>query len=200
MEFTEVVRRRKMIHVFEQRPVDATLVDSLLDIARRAPSAGFSQGTDFLVLDEPEALARFWSATEDPRWPNDPDDIAANAPPVLVLALADPGRYVARYSAPDKLAFGLDRAEAWPVPFWDTDTAMACMLLLLALVDAGLGGWFFGVGHGEAEVRAAFGIPDDRNLIGVVGLGYPGVDDAPKGSAHSLSRRPLADMIHRNGW
>lgn len=200
MEFTEVVRHRKMVHVFEQRPVDTALVDRLLDIARRAPSAGFSQGTDFVVLDEPEALARFWAAIEDPLMPNDPDEIAATAPPVVVLALADPGRYVARYSAPDKIAFGLDTADAWVVPFWDTDTAMACMLLLLAAVDAGLGGWFFGVGERDAAVHAAFGIPDDRNLIGVVGLGHPGVDESPRGSVHSLSRRPLAEMIHRNGW
>lgn len=199
MEFSEVVRRRKMVHVFEQRPVDPALVDQLLDIARRAPSAGFSQGTDFVVLDEPDALARYWAATEDPRWPNDPEDLAS-APPVVVLALADPARYVERYSQPDKIAFGLDRAESWPVPFWDTDTAMACMLLLLAAVDAGLGGWFFGIGYGEAAVRAEFGIPDDRNIIGVVGLGHPGIDESPTGSAFSRSRRPLAEMIHRNGW
>ena len=204
MEFTEVVRHRKMVHVFEQRPVDPALIDGLLDIARRAPSAGFSQGTDFVVLDEPATLARFWAAAADPDDADaddggDGDDVETG-PPVLVLALADAGRYVERYSQPDKIAFGLDRADAWAVPFWDTDTAMACMLLLLAAVDAGLGGWFFGVGHRDVAVRAEFGIPDDRGLIGVVGLGYPGVDTAPKGSAYSLSRRPLAEMIHRNGW
>jgi nitroreductase len=52
----------------------------------------------------------------------------------------------------------------------------------------------------RAAVRAEFGIPDDRNLVGVVGLGHPGADHSPKGSAYSLTRRPLAEMIHRNGW
>ena len=93
--------------------------------------------------------------------------------------MSDPGRYIERYSRPDKIAFGLDRADAWPVKFWDTDTAMACMLLLLAAVDAGLGGWLFGIPHGEAELRREFGIPDDRNVVGVVGLGYAGVDEKP---------------------
>jgi hypothetical protein len=77
---------------------------------------------------------------------------------------------------------------------------MACVLLLLAAVDAGLGGWYFGIGYGEGEVRREFGIPADRNVIGVVGLGHPGVDARPRGSAYSLTRRPLADMVHRNGW
>ena len=199
MEFSEVVRRRKMVQVFEQTPVDPAVLDRLLDTARRGPSAGFSQGSDFLVLDRPDTVARFFELTDDPEFPNDPDDLATG-PTVIVIFLSDPGKYLARYSAPDKIQFGLDRAEAWSAKFWDTDTAMGCMLFLLAAVDAGLGGWLFGIPYGEAAVRAEFGIPDDRNVISVIGLGHPGVDDAPKGSAYSLSRRPLDEMVHRNGW
>jgi nitroreductase len=199
MEFAEVVRRRRMVHVFERRPVDRALVDRLLDIARRGPSAGFSQGFDFLVLDEPETLRRFWELTADPKDPIS-DEEHAVMPPVLVLAYSDRERYLRRYSQPDKLPFGLDKAEAWRVPFWDTDTAMACMLLLLAAVDAGLGGWFFGIGTGDDELHAEFGIPADRNLIGIVGLGYAGEDPHPKGSAYSLTRRPLEDQVHRSRW
>ena len=188
-----------MAHAFERRPVEPAVIDRLLDTARRAPSAGFSQGSDFLVLDEPGAVARFWELTEDPAFPQPAEELAVG-PPVLVLAFSDPGRYLARYSQPDKIAFRLDRAEAWPVKFWDTDTAMACMLLLLAAVDAGLGGWFFGVGYGDDGLRREFGVPDDRQLIGVVGLGYEGVDERRRGSAYSLSRRPLEEMVHRNRW
>ncbi len=62
------------------------------------------------------------------------------------------------------------------------------------------GGWFFGLSYGEAALRHEFGVPDDRTIIGVVGLGSEGHDAAPKGSAYSLGRRPLAEMVHRNGW
>jgi nitroreductase len=199
VEFAEVVRKRRMVHVFADRPVDPEVVDRLLDVARRGPSAGFSQGTDFLVLDEPATRQRFWELTDDPRFPREPDELGA-APPVLVVLLADPSRYLERYSRPDKIAFGLERADAWPVAFWDTDTAMAGMLLLLAAVDAGLGGWYVGISFGAAAVREAFAIPDDRNLIGVIGLGYPGIDERPRGSAYSLPRRPLDEMVHRNRW
>ncbi len=194
-----MVRKRRMVHVFEERPVDAHLIDALLDVARRGPSAGFSQGTDFVVLDEPTTRQRFWTLIEDPRFPREPDELDA-APPVLVILLADPGRYIERYSRPDKIAFGLDNAEAWRVKFWDTDTAMAGMLLLLAAVDAGLGGWYFGIPYGETALRQELGIPDDRNIIGVIGLGYPGLDERPQGSAYSLSRRTLHEMVHRNHW
>ena len=70
MEFADVVRKRKMVHTFEQRPVDEAVVDRLLDIARRGPSAGFSQGTDFLVLDRPETVRAFFRLTDDPRLPD----------------------------------------------------------------------------------------------------------------------------------
>jgi nitroreductase len=199
VEFGDVVRKRRMVHVFEDRPVAADLVDRLLDTARRGPSAGYSQGTDFLVLDESASLARFWQLVDDPSFPREPGELDG-APPVLVLLLADPDRYVERYSRPDKIAFGLDHADAWRVKFWDTDTAMAGMLLLLAAVAAGLGGWYFGVSYGEPELRREFGIPDGRNIIGVVGIGYAGHDERPRGSAYTLARRPLDDMVHRNHW
>ena len=199
VEFLDVVRGRRMVHVFEQRPVERHVIEALLDVARRGPSAGFSQGIDFVVLDEPDTTARFWSLLDDPRFPREPGELDA-APPVLVLAVSDRRRYLERYSRPDKIAFGLDRAEAWPVEFWDTDTAMACMILLLAAVDAGLGGWFFGIGHGVADVQRELGIPDDCNIVGVVGLGHAGEDLAPRGSAHTLRRRPLQDQVHDNRW
>jgi nitroreductase len=199
MEFSDVVRKRRMVHVFEQTPVDPALVDRLLDVARRAPSAGFSQGYDFVVLDTPDVVARFWTLTENPQLPYEPGEVEAG-PPVIVLAYSDASRYLERYSRPDKIAFGLDTAEAWPVPFWDTDTAMACQQLLLAAVDAGLGTWFFGIGHGRAELARELGVPAGRELIGIVGLGHEGVDEKPRGSAHSLKRRPLDEIIHRNGW
>ena len=188
VEFSDVVRRRRMVHVFQDRPVAADLIDRLLDVARRGPSAGFSQGTDFLVLDDPESLGRFWELTEDPRFPREPDELEA-APPVLVIALADPGRYLERYSRPDKIAFGLDRSDAWPVKFWDTDTAAACVLMLLAAADVELGGRYSGIRYGEAEVRRWLGIPDDCNGIGGSRSRVRGSRRALRGSALSLSRR-----------
>ena len=83
MDFGDVVRKRRMVHVFQDQPVDTTLIDALLDVARRGPSAGFSQGTDFVVLDQPTTRQRFWDLTADPKFPREPDELHA-APPVLI--------------------------------------------------------------------------------------------------------------------
>ncbi len=95
MEFADVVRKRRMVHAFEQRAVDPAVIDQLLETARRGPSAGFAQGTDFLVLDDAAAVARFWELTENPQFPTEPSEREAR-PPVVVLAFADADRYLAR--------------------------------------------------------------------------------------------------------
>jgi nitroreductase len=199
VEFREVVRRRRMIRRFEQRPIPADVLDGILDIARRGPSAGFSQGLEFLVLDTPETVAAFWEITRDPEFGWDLEDVAVG-PTAIVLPLPDASRYVERYSQPDKIAFGMDEAERWQVPFWDVDAAMAAMLVLLAAVDEGLGGWFFGITHGERELLDRFGVPESLRPIGIIGLGYRAADETPTGSWTKRRRRPLEEQIHRNGW
>ena len=114
------------------RPVPADVLDDLVDAASRAPSAGKTQGWHLVVLEGPDT-ARFWDITlpADRRagfgWPGLLDA------PLLLLPLADPGAYVARYAEPDKRTTGLgEGAEAWPVPYWTVDTSFAVMTLLLA--------------------------------------------------------------------
>ena len=124
----------------------------------------------------------------------------AAGPTVIVVPLPDPARYTQRYSQPDKIAFGMDEAERWPVKFWDIDAAMASMLMLLAAVEEGLGGWFFGITHGERTLLDRFGVPGDMRPIGIIGFGYRAEDERPTGSWRSRERRPLQDQIHRNAW
>ena len=198
MEFRDVVRRRRMVRRFDQRPVPREVTDRILDAARRAPSAGFSQGLELLVLDTPETVAAFWETTRDPElgWEHD----VAVGPTTLVLPLPDPARYTERYSQPDKVRFGMDQQANWPVRFWEIDAAMAAMLMLLAAVEEGLGGWFFGISHGERQLLDGLGVPGGLRPIGVLGLGYRAGDEEPSGSWTTRPRRPFDEQVHRNGW
>lgn len=199
MEFREVVRRRRMVRRFDRRPVPRETMDRIIDVGRRAPSAGFAQGLELLVLDRPEAVAEFWEITRDPVFGWDLEDVAAG-PTVIVIPLPDARRYVERYAEADKIAFGMDDADNWPVRFWEIDAAMASMLMLLAAVEEGLGGWFFGITHGERELLERFGVPEHLRPIGIMGFGYRAEDERASGSGATRSRRPLADQVHRNGW
>ena len=199
MEFNEVVRRRRMVRRFLDRPLPPGALDRVLAAALRGPSAGFAQGTDLLVL-EGAATARYWEVTLPPGrraafpWPG------LLVAPALVVAVANPTAYVARYAEPDKVATGLGGGvEAWPVPYWFVDTAMAVMLVLLAAVDEGLAASFFGVFEHEPAVKEAFGVPSDRRLVGTIAIGHPDPADRPSRSA-SRPRRSTGDVIHRGRW
>jgi nitroreductase len=195
MELADAVRRRRMVRAYDaERPVDRGTLLRLLDAAVRAPSAGFSQGWDFLVLTTAADRARFWAATSEPGAEPDAWLRGMRSAPALVVCLSDPQRYVDRYAEPDKGWTDRDPGR-WPVPYWDVDTGMAALLVLLTAVDEGLGGCFFGVPpeHRDA-VLAAFGVPADRRVVGVVSLGHP----APDRRSPSLrrGRRPVAEVAH----
>jgi nitroreductase len=170
----------------------------VLEVARHAPSAGFSQGFDFVVLDKPEQVEWFFKVTDHPEFPYEADEFAGTQ--CFVLAISNRPAYLERYSRPDKARFGLQEAGAWPVPYWDVDTGMAVMLVLLAAIDEGLGAVFFGLFWGEAAVLEELGVPEGCRPIGVIALGYPR-DDAAFDPARFVSRRrPLESMVHFGRW
>jgi nitroreductase len=194
VELRDAVRRRRMVRRFDpDRPVPEEAVRDLVELAVRAPSAGFSQGWDFLALLDPADRAAFWAATGDGR-PEDAWRRGVAAAPALVVCLSHPDAYLERYALPDKGWTDRDPAR-WPVPYWDTDTAMAAMVILLGAEDAGLGALFFGVPAPRHDaVREALAIPADRRLVGVVALGHEA--ERVGGSARSRPRRPLGDVLH----
>lgn len=192
MELTDAIRRRRMVRSYDaSRPVPDEVVARLLEHAIRAPSAGFSQGWDFLVLRADADRDLFWDVTSGA-----PDQWlqGMRTAPLLVMCLSDKDAYLERYAAPDKGRADRDEAR-WPVPYWDVDTGMAALLMLLTAVDAGLGGCFFGVPPERHDaVRAAFAVPPGRTLVGVVSVGYPPHDR--RSPSLRRGRRPVAEVAH----
>lgn len=195
-----------MTRAFRSDPLPTGLLDELVDLASRAPSAGKTQGWHVIALEGADT-STFWNITlpeerrETFRWKRLLDA------PVLLLPLADPNAYVDRYAEPDKAASGLgDGAEAWPVPYWTVDASMAVMTLLLAAEEHDLGALFFGVFRGEATLREALDIPLHLDLLGVIAIGYPASDetdaraDAASGLSAKRPRRAAEEIIHRSRW
>jgi nitroreductase len=190
-----------MVRKYTSEPVDPGVVDLALRNATRAPSAGFTQGWSFLVLDTPEDTARYWDLfVGDEEWEADGWLRGMRTAPVLVLPCASKAAYLSRYAEPDKGWTDQDEAR-WPMPYWFMDTAMAVMLILQTAVDQGLGACYFGIPpRHEADVRSTFGIPDDWDPIGVVSLGHPAPTGGAKGSPRRRARRPLDEIVHRGTW
>ncbi len=196
---TQAVRGRRMVRAFTSEPVDPVVVDGLVDLARRAPSAGNSQGWAFVVLEGADQTAVYWDAAlpverrASFRWPG------LVAAPVLILALVRPDAWVERYAEPDKVLTGLGvGAEQWRVPYWWVDGGMAIEHLLLGAVDAGLGACFFGLFDHEESVLDALGVPTGWRGLGCVALGHAATSDPGRSAARA--RHPLEHVLHRGGW
>jgi nitroreductase len=198
-----------MVRAFDDRPVPPGLVDELIDLARRAPSAGNTQPCRFVVLEGGDT-ARLWDVTLPParragfRWSG------LVGAPVVIVPLVEPGAYPRRYAEADKAATGRGAGvDAWPVPYWWVDGGMAVHGLLLAAVDAGLGALFYGLFEHEDAALAALGVPEGWRALGAVALGWPAppapdpsvVDPADgPGRSAGRARPPLASVLHRGGW
>lgn len=202
MNLSELLAARRMTRNFEPRPLERALLEELCLLARQAPSAGFAQGAELIVLDTAEARESFWDLTlpatrrADFAWPG------LLQAPALVIPAADSRRYLARYREADKPTgasrdLGTSR-DAWPMPYWLIDCAFVVQNLLLAAAERGLGALFFGLFNGEAEVRAALQVPEGVELLGVVALGWP----APDRSSGSLARgwRDPQEILHWGFW
>jgi nitroreductase len=196
MEFQDVVRHRRMVREYDTgRPVPPEIVDRIVRNGLRAPSAGFSQGWGFLVLDNEKDVARFRAAArpdEQPeRW------FAANVEaPLLIVALSNKDVYLDRYAQQDK--GHEDRSEEWwPTPYWDVDTGFAALMMLLTAVDAGLGACFFGLPKERIDpFRAEFGVPPALHPVGAVSIGYS--DEPPRDLR--ARRRATGDVVRRGDW
>ena len=172
-------------------PVDDVLVARVLDAARRVPSAGNSQGFDFVVLSGASQTARYWDATlpgdrrDSFRWVN------LVACPVLITVWADPGAYVERYAESDKAHTGLgENPDAWSTPFWTVDASFAAMALQYAAIDEGLGVLFFGMFEHAGAVAAALDVPPSHEPIGVVAVGWPDRSAEASSGPAASQRRP----------
>lgn len=199
MEFADVVRRRRMVRDYDpDRPVPPEVRERLLEHALRAPSAGFTQGWAFLVLEDAADRDLFWSVTTSTDAPDGWLTRMRRAP-LLVVPLSSKAAYLDRYAEPDK--GWTDRDEArWPVPYWDVDAGMAALLMLLTAVDEGLGACFFGVPAERVDaLREAFGVPATHRPVGVVSVGYPGTGDRRSPSLRR-GRRGVGEVVHRGRW
>jgi nitroreductase len=196
MEFSAVVRRRRMVRAFLPDAIPPEVLARVLQPAARAPSAGNAQAVSLVVLHGGRERD-YWDTTLPPPrrkgfpWPGLLDA------PALVVVVVDPDAYLDRYGEPDKRATGLGAAgEAWPQPMWFVDAGMAVHALLLAAVDEGLGACFFGVFDHEAAVRALLGAPERVRVAGTVALGRA---DATRDRPSRSAARPRRDDVVRFG-
>jgi len=163
----ESILIRRSVRAYLEKKVEPEKIEKLLRAAMQAPSAGNQQESEFLVVQDPAALAQLSAMSPY-------SGMVAQAPLAIVL---------------------LGNTERMKFPEnWEQDLGAAAENLLLEAVDQGLGAVWLGV-HPLKErieaVRSQFSLPENLRPFAVIAAGYP-----KKENANYFADRWDADRIH----
>ncbi len=172
--FASVVTRRAMIRAYTGEPVPEELVQRLLEYAVRAPSAGNLQPWEFILVQDPEVRAQLATAAFG--------QTSVATAPLIIATCADTQRMGKRYGS---------RGNFYSL----VDTAFASLLILLGVVEQGLGACFVGA-YNPVEVAKILGLPDQVRPVGLITIGYP----AQRPSKPSNPKIPIHKLVHHNTW
>lgn len=190
MEFSEVVRRRRMVRAYRPDPVAPDALRRMLDVARRAPSAGFTQGQSFVVVTGEAARARMAELCGEADYVARGFDAWVSTAPVHVVPCVSRAAYEERYAEPDKAPS--TKPHEWAVPYWWVDGGAALMLLLLAAVDEGLAAGVLALDD-TPTLRELLGLRPDEVPLGLVTVGHP-APDRPSGSL-ARGRKDYSEQV-----
>lgn len=161
-EFLEVVKNRRSIRAFKDKPVEKEKIDQLLDCALRSPTGRAIRPWEFIVVTDPDVLKRLANARG--KGPN-----LAGAP-LGIVALAD----------------------GTMTDLWIEDTSIAATVIQLTAEALGLGSCWMQIrdrkygdtGSSEDYVREVLGIPEKYRVECIIAVGYK-----KKKSSHTLMQR-----------
>lgn len=197
MEFSEVVRRRRMVRNYDpDKQVSRDSLERIAAAAQRAPSAGFSQGQRLVVVTDAEQRHRIAEVCDEPEYVAAGFEPWISRAPALLVPCVSEQTYHSRYREPDKLNDD-GREIDWPIPFWYVDVGCTLMLILLAAVNEGLEAGFLGTRRLD-DLARTLALPSDQQPVGVITVGHP----LPDRRSGSLRRGwvPRADFVHWERW
>ncbi|AFL96042.1 NAD(P)H oxidase [Thermococcus cleftensis] len=159
MEFFEVLRKRRSVRRFQERPVPRKLVEKLLEAAFLSPSSFNRRPWHFIVVDDREKLLALSKAK-----------LGASGlatAPLAIVVTADESRS----------------------DVWVEDSSIAAEHIQLAAFDLGLSSFWVQIRNrmhddkktAEEYVRELLGIPENYRVVCIIGVGYPAEKKPPHG-------------------
>ena len=182
MELEHVIKTRRSVRKFEDKPVEREKIDACLEAARLAPSACNSQPWEFIVIDDPQVKADFCKEAFSGVYKI---SLWAQKAPVLVAAVSDKGNFVSR------VGNFIRRTE-----FYLVDHGIACEHLVLRAWDLGLGSCWIGWVNSD-KAGKFFNLPRNKKIEHLIALGYP-APDALQGRPHA--RKPFDEIVSYNEY
>jgi nitroreductase len=175
MDFWETIQSRRNVRAFTDQGIPNESLDTIVDAARRTPSASNRQLWAFVVCTHPAVIAGMSETWQGASW-------VGKAP--AAIALLNP-------KDPD--GDGGKRMRE----VMQYDLGQATMAIMLAATALGIGSGQAGV-MDQGKAQGVLGFPSDWYCRWVVALGYP-VDRPLRPISHP-NRKPLGELVHHNRW
>ncbi|BBO91463.1 nitroreductase family protein [Desulfosarcina ovata] len=156
--FIDLLRSRRSVRKFIDRPVEPDKVDLLVEAALRAPSSRGFNPWSFVVVDDPETIRHL--STSKPHGAS----FLAHAP-LAIAVCADPKKS----------------------DVWVEDVSIAAIILHLAATDLGLGSCWIQLrkrDHDAKKTASQFaaevlGLPAGMTVSAIMAIGYPDQASTP---------------------
>jgi len=181
MTLLDLIKHRKSVRDFVDKPVEREKIMMCLEAARLAPSESNSQPWRFIVVDDRQLKDRLCDAAFGGiYWINS----FCKTAPVMVVVISEKSKFLARVG-------GMFRG----TKYYLIDIGIACEHFVLEAEDLGLGtcwiGWF-----NERAVKSILNIPKNKKLDILITLGY--YDREKLGPEHS--REPIDKIVSFNSY
>lgn len=155
MEIMEVIRSRRSIRDYQDRPIERELLMLILEAGRLAPSARNMQDWRFIVVSDNKKRQELSQAAKGQAF-------VARAP-VVIAACGTETEYVMTCGQ-----------HCYPI---DVSIAVDHMSLMAAAL--GLGSCWIGAFH-EDQVKQILGIPENIRVVIMLAMGYPAESPAAR--------------------
>ena len=170
MSVLDVLRKRRSIRKYLNKPVEEKKINQVLEAARLGPSAGNQQPCYFIVVTQPEVRESLRAAYNR--------DWFVQAP-IIIVGCANPKETWRRSDGEE---------------YWKVDLAIAMQNLILSATELGLGTCWIAT-LDEKAVKKALNIPKEIRVVAMTTLGYPDEEKEPV-----TDRKPLEEIVHHEKW
>jgi nitroreductase len=181
MALLDLIKQRKSVRDFLDKPVEREKIMMCLEAARLAPSESNSQPWRFIVVDDKELKNRLCDAAFGGLYFI---NTFCKMAPVIVAVISEKSKFIARVG-------GMFRG----TKYYLIDIGITCEHFVLEAEDLGLGtcwiGWF-----NERAVKSVLNIPQSKKIDILIALGY--YDRGKLGPEHG--REPMDKIASFNAY
>lgn len=165
-----IIKNRRSVRKYLDRPVPDNLIDKILDTARFAPTVWGHQPWEFVVVKNTETKKQLVKTSGNQNW--------MLGAPVFIIVCINMKIAGVRFGERGEKLYGIQT------------TAMATQNILLAAESLGLGACWVAE-FSENTVSVVLQCPDYIRPAAIITLGYPAEKPA------APARQPLEEIVHK---